>query len=68
MNVLRLTNGVDEKLFEEKTGLCLEIIAPMRNRLVAKGLMVDGPRIGTTALGFRFLDSVLNEFQTVEVI
>jgi putative oxygen-independent coproporphyrinogen III oxidase len=68
MNALRLTNGVDEKLFEEKTGLCLEIIAPMRNRLIAKGLMVDGPQIATTALGFRFLDSVLNEFQTVEVI
>jgi oxygen-independent coproporphyrinogen-3 oxidase len=68
MNVLRLTNGVDEKLFEEKTGLRLEIIAPMRNRLVAKGLMVEGPRIATTALGFRFLDSVLNEFQTVDVI
>lgn len=68
MNALRLTNGVDEKLFEEKTGLSLEIISPMRNRLVAKGLMVNGPRIATTALGFRFLDSVLNEFQTVEVI
>lgn len=68
MNVLRLTNGVDEKLFEEKTGLGLEIIAPMRNRLIANCLMVDGPRIGTTALGFRFLDSVLNEFQTVEII
>jgi putative oxygen-independent coproporphyrinogen III oxidase len=68
MNVLRLTNGVDERLFEEKTGLSLAIIAPMRNRLIAKGLMADGPQIATTALGFRFLDSVLNEFQTVEVI
>jgi oxygen-independent coproporphyrinogen-3 oxidase len=68
MNVLRLTNGVNERLFEEKTGLSLAIIAPMRNRLIAKGLMVDGPQIATTALGFRFLDSVLNEFQTVEVI
>jgi oxygen-independent coproporphyrinogen-3 oxidase len=68
MNVLRLTNGVNERLFEEKTGLPLELIAPMRNRLIAKGLMVDGPQIATTALGFRFLDTVLNEFQTVEVI
>ncbi|MFQ3323637.1 MAG: putative oxygen-independent coproporphyrinogen III oxidase [Pseudomonadales bacterium] len=68
MNALRLTDGVNEQLFKEKTGLSLEIIAPMRNRLIAKGLMIDGPRIATTALGFRFLDTVLNEFQTVEVI
>jgi putative oxygen-independent coproporphyrinogen III oxidase len=68
MNVLRLTNGVNERLFEEKTGLSLELIAPMRNRLISKGLMVDGPQIATTSLGFRFLDTVLNEFQTVEVI
>ena len=68
MNALRLTNGVNERLFEENTGLSLELIAPMRNRLIAKGLMVDGRQIATTALGFRFLDSVLNEFQTVEVI
>jgi oxygen-independent coproporphyrinogen-3 oxidase len=68
MNALRLTNGVDERLFEDKTGLSLETIASIRSRLIDKGLMVTGPRIAATDLGFRFLDSVVSEFQTIDVI
>jgi oxygen-independent coproporphyrinogen-3 oxidase len=68
MNALRLTNGVDERLFEDKTGLSLETIATIRSRLIDKGLMVTGPRIAATDLGFRFLDSVVSEFQTIDVI
>ena len=64
MNALRLTNGVNEQLFEQHTGINLEEIAEPRQKLVDKGLLANGNRIATTRLGMRFLDSVLQQFQT----
>ncbi len=61
MNVLRLTRGVPEPLFEQRTGLPLEHIADVLGGLRADALMHPS-RLALTDRGFRFLDSVVAFF------
>lgn len=63
LNVLRLTDGVEAKLFEVRTGLPLSVIEPTLVRLRSEGLLVDDPsRIRTTPKGLAFLSDVQERF------
>ena len=63
MNALRLENGVDSRLFKQRTGLTLDTIAPALDKLVGHGLIHPwAQRLQTTDLGYRFLNTVLAEF------
>ena len=61
MNVLRLVDGVENELFEVRTGLALGEIAPTLEPLVKWGLMHPG-RLALTASGYPQLDAVLKRF------
>ncbi len=61
LNALRLTNGVDEDLFEARTGLPLERVGPVIAALREEGLLRPD-RIATTPMGLRFLDRVVGRF------
>ena len=61
MNVLRLTSGVPENLFTERTGLPLGTVAVKLQALRMENLLEPG-RIQTTELGQRYLNSVLERF------
>lgn len=61
MNVLRLTNGVDENLFQQRTGLDLSLIESSLKTLRDKGLLRED-RLQTTELGLRFLNDCLEAF------
>ena len=61
MNVLRLTAGVPEGQFAERTGLSMEIIQPKLKKLRSWGLMeLDAIRL--TPLGYSQLDGVVAHF------
>ncbi|MBQ0719637.1 MAG: radical SAM family heme chaperone HemW [Gammaproteobacteria bacterium] len=64
MNALRLKQGVPAALFAERTGLPLKTIATHWQALEAKHLVapLSAGRLNCTALGHRFLDSILAEF------
>ena len=63
MNALRLNNGVEAKLYHERTGLNLESLDELLNSLRARKLMVDDQyRLSCTEQGHVFLNSVLEEF------
>ena len=63
MNALRLRNGVTPKLLSERTGKAPASISGTLESLEARGLMVnDKKRLATTALGYRYLDSVVESF------
>lgn len=63
MNALRLNNGVDAKLYHERTGLDLSTLNELLNSLRARKLMVeDQNRLSCTEQGHVFLNSVLEEF------
>jgi putative oxygen-independent coproporphyrinogen III oxidase len=61
MNALRLVDGVSWDVFRARTGLELDQLQPTWERLAAQGL-VRRDRIATTALGYRYLDGVLEQF------
>lgn len=61
MNALRLIDGVEESLFEERTGVPLEVIAARLEQLRRQGLM-RRERLGLTEKGLRFLDGVVSRF------
>ena len=61
LNTLRLVEGVEFSHFTESTGLPWSSILPVWQRLQHKGL-VRSDRCATTALGLRYLDSVVAEF------
>jgi len=61
MNALRLIDGVDEELFEARTGIPLIRIQQTLDELRAAGL-VRSDRLGLTAKGLKLLDSVVGEF------
>lgn len=61
MNALRLLDGVDEMIFEQRTGQPLAGILPRLRELRALGLMHED-RLALTASGIRVLDSVVAEF------
>lgn len=61
MNALRLTAGVPEHLFTERTGLPLDRVAVQLEALRKENMLAPG-RIQTTELGQRYLDSLLERF------
>lgn len=61
MNALRLTAGVPESLYQERTGLPLVEITPVLAKLRKLGLMKDA-KLATTEKGLLFLNDVLSEF------
>ena len=63
MNALRLTGGFDAALFEARTGLRFEAVAPTLVTQQARGLLqvVDG-RWRPSPRGLRFLNDLLLEF------
>lgn len=62
MNSLRLTDGVAQTLFQQRSGQDFAKIAPQIKSLQQRGLLRSGDRIATTALGRRYLDSILEQF------
>ena len=63
MNALRLNQGVDAKLYAERTGLSLAGLDELLSSLRARKLMVDDQtRISCTEQGHVFLNSVLEAF------
>lgn len=65
LNALRLTDGFSPQRFYERTGQNLNLQNPQWRKAVADGLLVaTADRIHTTALGRRFLDSLLSSLLT----
>ncbi|MBL8384100.1 MAG: oxygen-independent coproporphyrinogen III oxidase-like protein [Burkholderiales bacterium] len=63
MNALRLTEGVEARLFAERTGVPVARIAPILAAAAARGLVEHGPaRIAPTARGRLFLNDLLQMF------
>lgn len=63
MNALRLNDGFDSKLFEERTGLPLNVIQTQLDQAEERGLLVcNAFRIKPTILGKRFLNDLLQIF------
>lgn len=63
MNALRLEKGFSKRGFEERTALPFATIEQTVDSLVEKALLInEDDRIAATALGFRYLDSVIGEF------
>ncbi len=63
MNALRLCDGVERRLFGERTGLPWSQVAGVYGNLCERGLVVaDEARIATTSLGQRYLNEVLSAF------
>ncbi len=61
LNALRLSEGVSFERFSDRTGLDRQVLEPTWSQLVAQGL-VERAKIATTALGYRYLDSVVQQF------
>ena len=63
MNALRLTQGVEAALFQQRTGLRLEQLREALKQAIARGLLEPQPNvIRPTALGQRFLNELLQLF------
>lgn len=63
MNALRLNEGFDSALFQERTGLPLFALRRELDEAVRRGLLVrDHQRIAPTRLGQRFLNDLLEIF------
>ena len=61
MNALRLIQGVEENLFEQRTGLPLSRIGSQLERVRSLDLMRQD-RLALTESGLKLLDSVVAEF------
>lgn len=63
MNALRLTEGVPSTLFQQRTGLSIQVLDSAIKKAQSKGLLViqDG-KIQPTLLGQRFLNELLELF------
>ncbi|UTF59286.1 radical SAM family heme chaperone HemW [Gilvimarinus sp. DA14] len=60
LNALRLLEGCEPSLYQQRTGLKLSSLHPQWQRLHTRGLVTSlEERIGTTNLGLRFLNEVL---------
>jgi oxygen-independent coproporphyrinogen-3 oxidase len=71
LNALRLVEGFDIRLFEERTDLPWSVVEATVERLRGRGLLQlcapdAAPRISTTPVGQRFLNDVLVEFLSEE--
>ena len=63
MNALRLTDGVERRLFSERTGLPITTVRAQLAQAVQAGLMVDSAgRLQATLRGQRFLNDLLGVF------
>ncbi len=63
LNALRLKQGVERTLFEQRTGLSLDAIAQPLQAVIDKGLLSkDAQRLSTSDLGWRFLNEVTTVF------
>lgn len=63
MNALRLKSGFTRALYTERTGLPFDTIAPKVEALKGKQWLVEeNGQITTTALGYQYLNSVLEAF------
>jgi putative oxygen-independent coproporphyrinogen III oxidase len=64
MNALRLTDGFNRELFEERTGLPWNTVQPHMARLAARGLAVEEPagHWRASRRGASFLNELLLEF------
>lgn len=63
MNALRLNDGVEAKLYLERTGYSLDTLSELLTSLRQRQLMVeDTERLACTEQGHIFLNSVLEEF------
>ena len=65
MNLLRLSKGGEQTLFEERTGLYLKNIEPILASLRDKN-MLSADRLQATSKGYLFLDTLLTEFMPAE--
>lgn len=61
MNALRLVDGCDFAVFEQRTGLGRQVLESQWRELAAQGL-VSEDRLAATELGLRYLDTVLQRF------
>jgi len=61
MNALRLVDGVEPALFEQRTGLPLATLQPIRDRLIEAELM-RRDRLAATSRGFDLLNRVIAAF------
>lgn len=65
MNTLRLTEGFESALFEQRTGLYLENINKQLQQAMDKDLLsFSGERIKPTTLGKRFLNDLIAQFMS----
>lgn len=63
LNALRLINGVDAGLFEDRTRLSLEHVEMIMQQARKRGLLVsDGQRIQATVMGQRYLNNLVSMF------
>lgn len=64
MNALRLREGVDLSSWQQRTGLSLDVLAPLWQQQQARGLVVDwqSGRLTSTEMGYRYLNSLLSEW------
>ncbi|UCH46803.1 MAG: oxygen-independent coproporphyrinogen III oxidase-like protein [Betaproteobacteria bacterium] len=63
MNALRLTNGVERRMFSERTGLPITAVTTRLAQAVEAGLLVDSAeRLRATLKGQRFLNDLLALF------
>jgi oxygen-independent coproporphyrinogen-3 oxidase len=63
MNALRLTAGVEARLYPERTGLPLESLAVARREAEQSGLLqVEPSRLAATERGQLFLNDLLQKF------
>lgn len=63
MNALRLTDGVPVRYFPARTGLPTQVLDGLWTALVERGLLEPlDQRLAATALGHRFLDTILEHW------
>jgi oxygen-independent coproporphyrinogen-3 oxidase len=63
MNALRLTEGVESRLYPERTGMSLESLAEVRHEAEQSGLLqVEPSRLAATERGQLFLNDLLQTF------
>jgi oxygen-independent coproporphyrinogen-3 oxidase len=63
LNALRLREGVSASLLTQRTGLDWQVVSPIVEECIDRGLMsADTQRLATTELGFRFLNDVVGRF------
>lgn len=63
LNALRLTDGVESRLFSERTGLSLEVIQPLLAKAQKIGLLETDPgKLAPTQQGRLFLNNLLEMF------